>query len=304
MEDQIVFLNGDFVKWEKAKIHLMSHSLGRGSAIFEVLSFHNIKRGPAVFRIDRHIDRFFRSADLLNMEIAMSKQDLQNCILKTIQQNRLKQGFIKLIGFYPQITFEILPPEKKINISIFVIDAEKYLSDLSLSFQKGTTLCISKWRKLDPQSVPVEAKVAANYLNGIMAQFEGKDRGFEHAVMLSNQGFIAEGGTESIFWVTSGVVKTPSTGTVLKSITRESIIEAAGFLGLKIEEGTFTQDALYEADEIFLSSTTFKIWPVQKFEDRSLNIVPGPVTSKLFSLMDEITMDRNKSFSKWFFPVA
>ncbi len=303
LENRIVFLNGDFIPWDRATVHIMSHSFGRGSAIFEVLGLHETKEGPAVFRLDRHIERLFKSAELLEMEVPISREKLYEAVMATIRQNMLTQGFIKIIGFFPQISFEITPPQKRLDISIFVVDPAQDLGGLDFPVEEGTTICISGWRKLDPQTVPVEAKVAANYLNGMMARLEAGKRGFENVVMLDTQGFIAEGGTESIFLVKDNRLMTPSLGTVLASITRRSILSAAKTLGMETVEERLPPDLLLEADEIFLSGTPFKVLPVKQVEDRVIEATPGPITRRLSTLMDEIITGRDERFKQWFFPV-
>jgi branched-chain amino acid aminotransferase len=303
LEDRIVFLNGDFVAWNQCTVHMMSHSFGRGSAIFEVLSFHETNAGPAVFRLDKHIERLFKTAELLNMELPISGEAIHEGVLATVKRNGLSQGFIKIICFYPQIAFEIIPPQKRLDISIFAIDPVQDLGGLDFPTKHGTTVCISKWRKLDPQSVPIGAKVAANYLNGMMARSEAIMRGFENGIMLDSQGFIAEGGTESVFLVKDGKLMTPSLGTVLDSITRKSLLRAAKTIGIESVEGRLPSELLFEASEIFLSGTPFKVLPVKRIEDREIEGTPGPYAQKLSALLDEIISGRDERFRHWFFPV-
>ena len=303
LEDRIIFLNGDFVAWNQATVHIMSHSVGRGSAIFEVLGLHETDAGPAVFRLDKHIKRFFKTAELLDMELPISEEALHEAVMATVKRNNLSQGFIKIIGFYPQIAFEIIPPQKRLDISVFVVDPAQDFGGLDFPTKRGTTVCISRWRKLDPQSVPIEAKVAANYLNGMMARSEARMRGFKNGIMLDTQGFIAEGGTESIFLVKDSRLMTPSLGTVLDSITRKSILQAAKAIGIESVEGRLASELLFEANEIFLSGTPFKVLPVKRIENRVIEGTPGPFTRKLSALLDEIIAGRDERFRYWFFPV-
>jgi len=304
LNDRIAYANGEFVGFQEVKIHLMSHSLGRGSAIFEVLSLHDTSDGPAVFRLDAHIDRFFKSAELLNMEFPISRQELDQAVLETVKQNRIRKGAIKIIGFYPQIAFNILPPQKELDISIFVFDPEEDIGFNETEIKQGTTLGLSGWRKLDPQTVPIEAKAAANYLNGMVAYADVRRRGFENVIMLDTQGFIAEGGTEAIFLVKDGRLLTPSLGTVLDSISRKSILEAGRAIEIETVEERLHPNLLYESEEIFMSCTPFKILPVRKFEDKTMGDVPGPVSRKIVSLMDTIVTGQDERFRHWLFPVA
>jgi branched-chain amino acid aminotransferase len=282
----------------------MCHSFGRGSAIFEVIGFHDTVDGPAVFRLDEHISRFRRTASLLDMEPPLSPEGLQEAVLGTVRHNSLKRGYIKLIGFYPEIAFEILPPRRLFQIAVFVLDPEGDLGDQPKSEGRRVTACISRWRRLDPQTVPIEAKAAANYLNGMMARAEARRRGFDYAVMLDTQGFLAEGGTESVFLVQEGRLLTPSPGTVLRSITRKSLLEVADAMGLETVAERLEPGLLDEAEEIFLSSTPAKLLPVRQVGDRILAGAPGPVTKRLSDRMEMITAGRDGQFRGWLFPVA
>ena len=303
IEDRIVYLKGEFVPWEQAHVHIMSHSFGRGSAIFEVISLHKTASGPAIFRLEAHIDRLFRSAGFLDMELPLSKEALCEAVTETVKRNGLEQGFIKLISFYPEFAVEILPPQKELSISIFAIDPEQDLGGLGIPFETGTTAYLSSWRKLDPRTVPVEAKAAANYLNGMVARAEAKKNGFEHAIMLDTQGFIAEGGTESVFLVKDHCIMTAATGTVLKSITRMSILEAAQEIGIECVEGQLKPDLLFEAQELFVSCTPFKVMPIKQINDRKLDDAPGPLTRKINELLEAIAKGQDERFKTWLYMV-
>jgi branched-chain amino acid aminotransferase len=302
LKDRLAYVNGEFVAWENATVHLMCHSFARGSAVFEVLSLHATAAGPAVFRLREHIERLCRSTALLEMELPLSKEALHQSVIGTVRRNRLEKGVIKILCFFPQFSLEILPPQKKLDIAIFVLDPFHDLEEHDLPaniMEKGTTACISKWRKLDPQTVPVQAKAAANYLNGMMARTEATQRGFENAIMLDTQGFIAEGGTESVFLVKGGRLFTPALGTVLGSITRKSILEAARTIGIETGEERLDPQMLFEADEIFFASTTLKVFPVRQIEHQFLDETPGPLTRKLAELMDNISGGKDERFNHW-----
>ncbi len=303
IEDRIVYLKGEYVPWENANVHIMSHSFGRGSAIFEVISLHKTASGPAVFRLEAHIDRLFKSAEFLDMELPLSKAALCEAVAETVKRNGLQKGVIKLISFYPEFAFEILPPQKKLSVSIFAIDPEQDLGGLGIPFETGTTAYLSSWRKLDPRTVPVEAKAAANYLNGMVARAEAKKNGFEHAVMLDTQGFIAEGGTESVFLVKDNCLMTAATGTVLKSITRMSILEIAREAGIECIEGQLKPELLFEAEEMFVSCTPFKVMPVKQINNHKLDNAPGPLTRKIAELLDAIAGGNDDRFKGWLYMV-
>jgi len=304
IKDRIVYVNGEYVPWENATVHIMCHSFGRGSAIFEVISLHATDSGPAIFRLQAHIDRLFKSAELLDMELPLAKEDFYEAVAETVKRNGLQKGYLKIICFYPEFSVEILPPRKQLTVSIFAIDAEQDLGKHVIPFEEGTTLFLSSWRKLDPLTVPIEAKAAANYLNGMVARMEAKKKGFEYAVMLDTRGYIAEGGTESVFLVKDNQLMTAATGTVLKSISRLSILEGAKTAGIECFEGQLKPELLFEAEEIFLSCTPSKVLPVRKINDRLLDNAPGPLTRKIADLLDDIAGGNDERFKDWMFPVV
>ena len=303
IEDRIVYVNGDYIPWEKATVHIMSHSFGRGSAIFEVMSLHATASGPAVFRLEAHIERLFKSAELLNMELPLAKEEFYRAVAGTVKRNNLQQGVIKIICYYPQFSVEILPPQRQLAVSIFAFDPPKDIERFGYAADQGVAAFISQWRKLDPQTVPIEAKAAANYLNGMVARIEAKKNGFDYAIMLDTQGFIAEGGTESVFVVKSNGLLTPMAGTVLKSITRMSILEAAGAAGIACVEERLKPQLLFEADELFFASTPFKVLAVKQINGRKLEHAPGPVTRKVADLMAKIADGSDARFKKWLYRV-
>ena len=303
LENRMVYANGKYVPWEKATVHIMSHSFGRGSAIFEVMSLHATADGPAIFRLEAHINRLFRSAELLDMELPLSKKDLYRAVAETVKRNRLQKGAIKLICYYPEFSFEILPSRKMLSVSIFALDPEQDIGKFGIPFETGTTAYVSSWRKLDPRTVPVEAKAAANYLNGMIARAEAKKNGFEHAVMLDTAGFIAEGGTESVFLVKDNRLMTPATGTVLRSITRMSILEAASKDGIECIEGQLKSELLFEADEMFVSSSPRKVLPVKQINGHKFADAPGPLTRKIAELMAGIVGGNDSRFKGWLYRV-
>jgi len=303
IKDRIVFVNGAYIPWEKATVHIMSHSFGRGSAIFEVMSFHSTVSGPAIFRLQAHIERLFKSAELLDMELPLSEEGFFKAVSGTVRRNDLQQGIIKIICYYPQLSVEILPPQRQLAVSIFAFDPQKDLQRFGIPFEQGVKAFISHWCKLDPQTVPIEAKASANYLNGMIARAEAKKNGFEYAVMLDTQGFVAEGGTESVFVVKDNRLLTPSAGTVLKSITRMSILEAAEVAGMACFEERFKPQLLFEADELFFASTPFKVLPVKQINDRKLDQAPGRVTRQVADLMEKIVHGNDDRFKDWLYLV-
>lgn len=302
LDERLVWINGTLVKWSDATVHMMSHSFARGSTIFEVISFYRTNAGPAVFRIDAHAARMLRSAELLEMELPVGAEGLRAAVAETVRANRLEQGVIKVVGYYPQFALDIQPPRKRLDLAVFALDPAVDLGAFGDGLE-GTTAGIARWRKLDTRTIPVAAKAAANYLNGMVAVLDVQQRGFTDAILLDTDGYVAEGATESVFMVRGGRVLTPAVGTVLDSITRRSILEICRREGIACEEGRYTPDLLFAADEIFFANTPFKVIPVRRIEHREMAPVPGPMQSRLAAILRGITAGENAGYADWMWVV-
>ncbi len=298
-QERKVWRNGKMIPWEEATVHLMSHSLTRGSAIFEVLGFYSTPRGPAAFRLPDHVDRLFRSADLLGMKLVQSKEEVLQAAVGTAKANRIPAGFMKIVGYYSEETFSISVSDPRLDLTIFAIPPDEFRKHGSPTIK----VCLSRWRKLHPETVPVEAKVAANYLNGMLARQDAQRRGFDLGLMLDTHGFLAESSVESVFIVKDGILMTPPLGLILSSITRRSVLEAAPAAGIQILERPIRRQEVLQADEIFTSSTSRRVMPVSHIEDRVLGEAPGPVTRKLAALMEAICSGKEDRFRQWLHPI-
>jgi len=303
-ENRTVYLEGAFIPASEAVLPIMSHSVGRGSSIFDVLSFGRTKEGRAIFRLDEHVARFLRSALALEMAVPLAAAELQEAIKETVRRNTLQAGAIKIVGFYPDPSFSLLPPGKPLHLAIFVFDPVEDFGERPLAENEGVTAFVSRWRRLDPRTVPIEAKAAANYLNGIVARTEAKNLGFDYAIMLDLEGNIAEGGTESIFLVRQGRLLTPNIGNILQGITRKSILAAAEGIGIETFSGSLKEELLGDADEIFFAGTIHPVLPVSRVGNRTLPGAPGPVTQQLSARMQEIASGRAPGFQNWLFSVC
>lgn len=288
------------IPWEQATVHLMSHSLTRGSAIFEVLAVYSTPEGTAAFRLPEHCDRLIRSAELLEMELAQPKEEIIRAVVETVKANGVARGFVKIVGFYGEETFTIFVSDPRLELAVFAVTREEYKSKYS---ESGISVCLSGWRKLHPETVPVEAKVAANYLNSMLARRDAVRRGFDLGVMLDTHGRLAEGSVESVFIVKGGTLFTPPLGLILSSISRRSIIEAAPAMGVKIVERPISREELLGADEIFTSSTSRRVTPVYRIEDRGMGEVPGPVSRRVSLFMDSVLEGKEERFRHWLYPI-
>jgi len=292
------WINGEMVHWDQATVHIMSHSFTRGSAVFEVISFHQTPNGVAVFRLDERLKRLHRTTELLNMELFHSAQEIEHGVMETIKANNLSNGFIKIIGYYGNPAFTLLPQQEKLDLSIFAVD-----EDLNMDSKQHVSACFCRWRKLDPNTVPIEAKVAGNYINGMLALQDAIRRGFDIGILLDTYGFVAEASTETVFWVEGDVIKTPPLGRILHSISRLSILQAATITGLKAMEEKIKPEKFVKADEIFFASATCRVLPVNRIGDRVLENTPGPVSREVALRMSDICAGKDKRYKDWLIPV-
>ena len=297
--DLQVWFNGKLIPQRDATVPILSHGFSRGSAIFDVLGAHVGPEGTVAFRMDDHLKRLMKSAELLEMELAYSTGEIIEAVKATARANRIGRGIIKILAFWGEEALINLVLDAKLDVAVFAIPESE---ELVLDKKHSISACLAKWRKLHPQTVPVGAKACANYLNGYLARKDAVSRGFDIGILLGTDGFLAEGSTESVFIVKDGVLMTPHLGRVLSSITRLSILQAAPEIGLTVVERPIPADELLAADEIFTVHTGTKIEAVTRFEDRELE-APGPVTTRVMQLMDDIMQFRNERFMHWFQPL-
>lgn len=294
-DDRVVWLNGELIPWSEATVPLLSHGFSRASAIFEAFGTHESPNGPVAFRMDEHLKRLRHSADLLEMEPGFSEEEIGAGVAQVVQANGVGRGLIKIMAYWGEEAPIKLVLDGPLDIAIFAIPA----TGLPLDDATPISACLSSWRKLHPETAQVTAKACANYLNAYLVRKEAQKRGFDVAFLLGTDGFLAEGTTESVFLVKDGVLKTPPLGRILSSISRLSLLEMAPTIGISVEETLLQSDDLFAADEIFTAHTGVKVHPVNRFEDRELE-APGPVSTRLMELMDDVLHFRNRQFGHFF----
>ncbi len=293
-----IWMDGELRPFGEAKVHLLSQSFARGSAIFEVISVFAADQGAAVFRISDHLDRLSASASALMIRLPLSRAKIRAAVLKTVSANQVDFGLVKLIAYYSGFGLEVIPTDPKVSFAVAAFQFGRDLSLSKLGEDRFATVGISKWRKLDPATVPIFAKAAGNYLNPMLAKLEIRSRGFKTPILLDTKGSVAEGATESIFLVRNKKVLTPKLDNILPGITRLSILEICKRLGIPVQEQNLKLKDLLSCDEAFFSSTTCKVWPISRIEKRRLP-APGPVSARLKEYFDQILSGRIKEFRRW-----
>jgi branched-chain amino acid aminotransferase len=297
--DSKVWLNGNLIPWSEATVPLLSHGFSRGSAFFEVFGVHVGPEGRMAFRMNEHLKRLMRSAELLEMELAYSTEEIMAAVKSAVAANNLGRGLIKILAYWGEEAIIQLVLDVKLDLAVFAIPKS---DDLKLDQASSISACVSKWRKIHPATVPVAAKACSNYLNGYLVRKDANNRGFDIGIALDTDGFLAEGSIESVFIVKDGVLKTPPLGRILSSITRMSILEAVGKIGIPAQEGPISAEELSDADEVFTCHTGIKVEPIARLDNRELD-APGPVTRQVMQLMNDIIEFKDERFVDWFQPL-
>ena len=212
-----VWLNGRMIPWPEAKVPILSHGFSRGSAIFEIFGTHKGPKGTVAFRMDLHLNRLMRSAELLGMQTGYSARQIAEAVAETVRANKIGRGLVKILAYWGEEAVIQLVLDSKLDVAVFAIPASE---ELGLDNARPVSACISKWRKLHPETVPVGAKACGNYLNGYLARRDANLRGFNVGLLVGTDGFLAEGSVESVFLIKDGVLKTPPLGRILSGITR------------------------------------------------------------------------------------
>jgi len=294
-KERKIWLNGEMIPEENATVNVMSHAFTRGAAIFEIFGVHKTPDGPAAFRMDDHLKRFEKSIELLDMELPRSINEIKQAAIDCVKTNNIEDVFVRIMAYHSGESYSTVPPDGDLDILILAFSFDPFRGGMN----KPVSACISKWRKLHPQTVPVECKVSGNYVNGMMSSLDAKKRGFGLGIMLDTQGFLAELSTASIFIVKDGVLMTSPLGTILSSVSRRTVIAVARAEGIEVIEKAIRADEILDADEIFSSSTALKVWSVNRIEDRDIEDAPGPVSTQLSRTISGICSGSDERFKDW-----
>jgi len=291
-----VWLNDKIIPWEDVQVPILSHGFSRGSAVFEVCGTHLVPGGVAAFRLDAHLRRLEQTVSLLGMELGFSTPEIAKAVSKITAVNKSERGVVKIMAYWGEEAIINLVLQSKLDVAIFTIPSS---DELGLDEVKPLSACLSKWKKLHPETVPVQAKACANYLNGYLVRKDANDRGFDIGLNVGTDGFLAEGSIESVFIVKDGILKTPPLGRILASVTRDSILSAAKQSDIEVYETTLVKEDLFTADEMFTCHTGSKVTPIYRFEEKEMQ-APGPVTARVSEVMNEIMNSTDSRFEDWF----
>lgn len=308
-----IWFNGSLVDHADAKVHVLTHALHYGTAVFEGIRCYRTADGTsAIFRLQDHMQRLLDSGKVYFMDLGYSRQQLEQAAIDTVRANGIEECYIRPIAFYGYGKMGVNPMPNRVSTAIAVWKWDEYIKSggsAAAAEEKGARLMVSAWARLDPRTMPMHAKATANYANSALARVEAIKAGFDEAIMLNTSGMVVEASAENIFIVRDGVLATPPTSSgALDGITRDSVITLARDNGVPFQERNISRDELYLADEVFLTGTAAEIKPVGEIDSRLVGDNggrPGPVTRKLKAAFDAVVHGKDDKFSKkWLTPIV
>jgi branched-chain amino acid aminotransferase len=298
-QSDLIWMNGELVPYEDAKVHVLTHALHYGTGVFEGVRAYDTPRGTAIFRHADHIDRLFRSAALYHMEIPYSKDEIRAATHQTIVRNGMKSCYIRPLVFRGAGPMGLYPLDCPIDVIIAVWEWGAYLGDEGK--QRGVRAKVSSWRRIPSDSLIPSAKASGQYLNSVLAKVEADKAGYEEAILLDGRGFVCEGTGENLFVVKDGRIATPGfANDILGGINRLSAIAIAQDLGYEIVERDIARGELYHADELFMTGTAAELTPIREVDDLPVGDgARGPITERIQAVFEDALHGRSERYADW-----
>jgi branched-chain amino acid aminotransferase len=298
-EADYIWMNGEFVAWEDAQVHVLTHALHYGTGVFEGIRAYETERGPAIFRHQEHLERLKRSAALYYMELPYQLEKLREATHELIVRNGLRSCYIRPLVYRGHGPMGLDPLSNPVEVSIAVWEWGSYLGDEAKS--RGVRAKVSSWRRISPDSLIPHAKASGQYLNSVLAKIEVSHAGYEEAILLDDHGHVCEGTGENIFVVMDGrIVTPPQTASILDGISRRSVIEIARDLGLEVTERDVARAELTLADEVFMTGTAAELTPVREIDDHPIGGGEvGPITREVQRVFDDALCGRAERYREW-----
>ncbi len=301
--DGFIWHDGKLVPWRDATTHVLTHSLHYGLAVFEGVRAYHTVNGTAIFRLKEHTDRLFNSAHIYRMEIPYDKATLMEAQKEVVRANKLDSCYIRPIAFYGSEKMGVSPRGAKVHVSIAAWPWGAYLGEEGM--EKGIRVKTSSYARHHVNVTMARAKFSATYANSILANMEATENGYDEALLLDVDGFVAEGAGENVFIVKDGVIYEPEIASALVGITRATILSLARDLGLTVVSKRLTRDDIYIADEAFFTGTAAEVTPIRELDNRKIGAgLRGPITAKLQSLFFDVVNGKVPAHTDWLTPVA
>ncbi len=296
--DGVIWLDGELVPWREAKVHVLTHTLHYGMGVFEGVRAYKADKGTAIFRLQEHTDRLFRSAKILGMNIQFDKDTLNEAQRTVVRENNLESAYIRPMCFYGSEGMGIRADNLNVHTMVAAWSWGAYLGEENMT--KGIRIKTSSFTRHHVNITMCKAKANGNYMNSMMALQEAVSCGYDEALLLDAQGFVCEGSGENFFMVRDGVLYTPELTSALEGITRDTVITLARDIGLKVVEKRITRDEVYIADEAFFTGTAAEVTPIRELDNRPIGSgTRGPITEKLQSMYFDQVLGRSEVYQNW-----
>lgn len=292
----LIWMNGEFVAWEDAKVHVLTHALHYGTGVFEGERCYDTERGPAIFRHEDHLKRLERSAKLYYMDMPFSREQLREATHELIGRNGFRSCYIRPLVYRGHGPMGLNPLDNPVEAMIACWEWGAYLGEEGK--QNGVRARVSSWRRISPDSLIPMSKASGQYLNSVLAKIESQKAGYEEAILLDDKGYVCEGTGENVYLVIDGKIHTPqATNSILWGINRMSIIEIAKDLGYEVVERDITRAELVLADEVFMSGTAAELTPVREIDDHEIGC--GPITREIQGVFEDALHGRSDRYAHW-----
>ena len=296
--DGKIWHNGELVDWRDAKVHVLTHTLHYGMGVFEGVRAYETPKGPAIFRLQEHTKRLFTSAKILGMKLPYSQEEINQAHIDVVKANNLASCYFRPMAYYGSKKLGVAPAPDDVQVMLAAWPWGAYLGEEGM--RRGIRVRVSSYTRHHPNIHMIKAKANGNYLNSILANTEATRDGYDEAILLDAQGYVAEGSGENIFLITDGKMYTPALDVALDGITRCSVFAIAEEIGLPVIEKRITRDELYAADEVFFTGTAAEVTPIREVDGREIGIGErGPLTTEIQSRYFDIVQGKNPKYDHW-----
>lgn len=294
-----IWLDGDFIPWEEARVHILTHTLHYGLGVFEGIRAYCCYDGrTAIFRLKEHIRRLYDSAHVMQLAIPFTQEEVEAASVELLRRNQQKEAYLRPLVFVGDGVMGLNPGTNPIRVALISWVWGAYLGDEGL--RKGIRLKTSAFTRHHVRIMMTKTKTVGNYVNSILAKREAIQAGYDEAILLDTEGYVSEASGENIFMVKEGLLRTPPLTSILPGITRDAVLTLARDLGVSVREGKFSLDDLYLADEAFLTGTAAEVTPVREVDGRIIGPgAPGPITLKLQSVFFQVVKGQETSYQHW-----
>ncbi|HIJ85887.1 MAG: branched chain amino acid aminotransferase apoenzyme [Magnetococcales bacterium] len=293
-----IWMDGSLVEWREAKVHVLTHTLHYGCGVFEGIRCYATSQGPAVFRLSEHIARLFSSAHIMRMSMPWSQETIQKACLEVLRANGLGSGYLRPIAFYGAESMGLNPGACKVHAGIAAWEWGAYLGEEGM--EKGIRVKTSSYTRHHPNVTMTRAKTVGNYPNSILAKTEALSCGFDEALLLDTEGYVAEGSGENVFILKNRTLITPPPDSALAGITQDTVMTLAREMGFQVVQQRFPRDEVYIADEAFFTGTAAEITPIRELDGRKIGLgTAGPITKAIQTRFFDVVQGRDDRHKNW-----